>query len=77
MSTSASFVASRNGTRGRLASLWSSDEIRRLREMAARGAPLRLIACALRRTESSIRNKAGMHGISIQTKQVDVESPTA
>lgn len=50
---------------GRGASVWSREEICRLRELAENGTPLRLIARILRRTESAVRNKAGMHGISL------------
>lgn len=45
---------------------WSSADLRRLRELAALGTPLDTIATALRRTTSAIRNKAGMHGISLR-----------
>jgi hypothetical protein len=45
---------------------WSTDDIRRLREFAEQGLPLNLISTTLRRSESAIRNKAGMHGISLQ-----------
>jgi hypothetical protein len=45
---------------------WSSEDLRRLRELAATGTPLNAIAAALRRTSSAVRNKAGMHGISLR-----------
>jgi hypothetical protein len=45
---------------------WSSADLRRLRELASLGTPLDAIASALRRTTSAIRNKAGMHGISLR-----------
>jgi hypothetical protein len=45
---------------------WSSDDVRRLRDLAATGMPLNAIAVALRRTTSAVRNKAGMHGISLR-----------
>jgi hypothetical protein len=45
---------------------WSSEDLRRLRELAATGTPLNAIAAALGRTSSAIRNKAGMHGIPLR-----------
>lgn len=45
---------------------WSSADLRRLRELAELGTPLDAIATTLRRTTSAIRNKAGMHGISLR-----------
>jgi hypothetical protein len=48
---------------------WSSEELRRLRELAATGTPLNAIAAALRRTASSVRNKAGMQGISLRLRR--------
>jgi len=45
---------------------WSNEDLRRLRELAATGIPLSAIAAALRRTSSAVRNKAGMHGISLR-----------
>jgi len=45
---------------------WSTEELRRLRELVATGIPLNAIAAALGRTSSAIRNKAGMHGISLR-----------
>lgn len=45
---------------------WSREDVSRLRELAESGAPVSLISTALRRSESAIRNKAGMHGISLQ-----------
>ncbi|HEY0685929.1 MAG TPA: hypothetical protein VGD45_26540 [Steroidobacter sp.] len=46
---------------------WSSEELRRLRELAASGTPVETIAADLRRTASAIRNKAGMQGISLRS----------
>lgn len=48
---------------------WSSEHVRLLREMAATGSSLETIATALRRTTSAIRNKAGMHGISLKARR--------
>ena len=45
--------------------LWTTQEVRRLRELAMQGAALRSIAAELRRSEAAIRNKAMMHGISL------------
>jgi len=47
---------------------WSSAEIIKLRELAEAGESIRIIAHHLRRTESAIRNKALMHGISLAAK---------
>lgn len=52
--------------RTRTGSAWSREEICRLRELAAIGTPLRLISRILNRTESALRNKACLHGISLQ-----------
>jgi len=46
---------------------WSSDQIRTLRRLAGEGLPAKQIAMAMKRTESAIRNKAGMHGISLKS----------
>lgn len=48
---------------------WSSEDVRLLREMAATGNALETIATALRRTTSAVRNKAGMHGISLRARR--------
>lgn len=53
-------------SRVKLAKLWSSDELRRLRELAEQGVPLNKIAACLHRSESAVRNKAGMQGISVK-----------
>ena len=45
---------------------WSQEEIRRLRELAARGLRVSDIAARLGRSESAIRNKAGLHGVSLR-----------
>lgn len=44
---------------------WTIDDVRRLRELAEHGVDIGVIASELRRSVSSIRNKAGMHGISL------------
>ena len=48
---------------------WSSEDLRRLRELAQTGTAPNMIAATLRRTESAIRNKAGMHGISLRARR--------
>lgn len=48
--------------------VWSREDLSRLRELAESGASLRLISATLRRSESAIRNKAGLHGISLQRR---------
>lgn len=63
--SSSTFLPSLKNTRVRVATLWSSEDVRRLREMASDGMTLSAIAAALRRSESAIRNKATMHGISL------------
>lgn len=45
---------------------WSTEDIRLLRQLAVAGASLETIAGTLRRTQSAIRNKATMHGISLR-----------
>lgn len=57
--------SSRRHRRSRAANPWSREEVGRLRELAASGTPVQLISSILRRTESAVRNKAGMHGISL------------
>jgi hypothetical protein len=48
---------------------WSNEDLHRLRDLAATGTPLNAIAAALRRTASAVRNKAGMHGISLRSSR--------
>jgi hypothetical protein len=57
--------SSRHGFPARRRNAWTADAIRRLRELAAIGAPVSDIASALGRSESAIRNKAGLHGIAL------------
>lgn len=67
------FERDRHGNPGltfqRRANQWSSQDLRRLRELAETGTTPDIIAVTLRRTESAIRNKAGMHGISLKVKR--------
>jgi hypothetical protein len=44
---------------------WSKDELCQLRSMAQAGASVDAIATSLKRSISAIRNKAGLHGISL------------
>jgi hypothetical protein len=44
---------------------WSTNDIRRLRELAAAGLHVKQISLALNRTESAVRNKAALHYISL------------
>lgn len=48
---------------------WSMEDLRRLRELASSGTPVNVIATALRRTPSAVRNKAGMQGISLRLQR--------
>ena len=48
---------------------WSIEEVRRLRQLAEQGKAVVAIAAKLRRTPSAVRNKAGMHGISLQPRR--------
>ena len=45
---------------------WTTEDLRQLRELATQGVAPAMIAVRLRKTESAIRNKAGMHGISLR-----------
>lgn len=51
---------------------WRGDEIRRLRELARRGAPLRLISLKLGRPDAAIRSKARDLGLTLQTSDAVV-----
>lgn len=46
--------------------VWTSESLRQLRELAQAGVPVETIAARLRRTPSAVRNKAGMHFISLK-----------
>jgi hypothetical protein len=52
---------------------WSTAQIRLLRDLAAQGASVSEIAKQLRRSESAIRNKAGMHGIPVRAAPSSAE----
>jgi hypothetical protein len=51
---------------------WATADVRRLRELAEQGISPEQAAKLLRRSESAIRNKAGLHGISFQ-RQVQMD----
>jgi hypothetical protein len=72
LSRSNVFLPSIRNTRTRSMNLWSMDDVRRLRDMAGCGVPLHEIAATLRRSESAIRNKAAIHGISIRSREPEV-----
>jgi hypothetical protein len=50
-------------------SSWSTEDIRKLRQLAEEGRSLSELCKALRRTESAIRNKASMHGIPLKNSR--------
>jgi hypothetical protein len=50
--------------------VWSTTEIRTLRELANAGASTQVIAAKLQRTPSAVRNKASFHGISVHSAPV-------
>ena len=47
------------------AKMWSSAELKELRELTHAGIGIEIIASRLKRTVSAVRNKAGMHGFSL------------
>ena len=57
--------STRHGLPVRRKNAWTSEALRRLRELAALGTRVSDIASALGRSESAIRNKAGLHGIPL------------
>jgi hypothetical protein len=69
MSSNRSFVtANLRGLYPSARKTWSAKDVRQLREFAAQGISVRSIAARLRKTQSAIRNKAGMLGISISQR---------
>lgn len=56
---------------------WSSAELQQLRALAHEAVPVDAIAARLRRSVSAIRNKAGMHGISLASTPRSGVSPRA
>lgn len=63
--------AARHSSRSRSgrSNQWSREELHHMRELALAGTPLETIAATLRRSTSAIRNKAGMHGISLRSRR--------
>ena len=45
--------------------MWSSAELKQLRELTDAGTPVEIIATRLKRSVSAVRNKACMHGFSL------------
>ena len=52
--------------KGTYRNAWAAADVRRLRELAGQGISPGQAAKLLRRSESAVRNKAGLHGISFQ-----------
>jgi|GEM_PF-6307227 DNA-binding NarL/FixJ family response regulator len=76
MRGSSSFLLSRtNGCKS--AKPWTSEELAVLRELAHRGVPVPSIARQLRRSQSAIKNKAFMHGISLRNRTEEPAAATA
>jgi hypothetical protein len=46
--------------------IWSTDHIQTLRRLLQQGLSVQEIALAMKRSESAIRNKAIMHGMSLR-----------
>ena len=51
---------------------WRGDEIKQLRDLARRGAPVRLISLKLGRPDAAIRSKARDLGLAIETRDAVV-----
>ncbi|HKS56023.1 MAG TPA: hypothetical protein VJS12_12080 [Steroidobacteraceae bacterium] len=47
------------------AKMWSSAELKQLRNLTDAGIGVEIIAARLKRTVSAVRNKACMHGFSL------------
>jgi hypothetical protein len=52
---------------------WSLEQVRVLRTLADQGQPAHVIAAELKRSESAVRNKACMHGISLRLPRACTE----
>lgn len=59
--------------KGAYPNAWAAEDVRRLRELAEQGISPGQAAKLLRRSESAVRNKACLHGISFQ-RQVQLVS---
>jgi hypothetical protein len=55
--------------------MWSSAELKQLRELSDAGTDVEIIAARLRRSVSAVRNKAGMHGFSLSAAPRSVHLP--
>ena len=60
------FIPSYARLQSAAASAWSVEDVRTLRTLAQSGMSIGAIAAALHRSESAVRNKACMHGVSLQ-----------
>ena len=49
------------------ARVWSSLELRQLRELSDAGIGVEIIAARLQRSVSAVRNKAGLQGFSLKS----------
>ena len=49
------------------ARVWSSLELRQLREVSDAGMGVEIIAARLKRSVSAVRNKAGLQGFSLKS----------
>lgn len=47
--------------------MWSSVEVKQLRELTDAGIGIEIIAARLNRSISAVRNKACMHGFSLKS----------
>jgi hypothetical protein len=57
-------------------SSWSKEELHQLRALAHSGTSIEAIARALKRSASAVRNKAGLHGISLAASRAGVQETT-
>jgi hypothetical protein len=60
--------------KGAYPNAWAASDVRRLRELAAQGISPGEAAKLLRRSESAVRNKACLHGISFPRKAQKAET---
>jgi len=56
------------------AASWTAEDLRMLRALAEQGCSAQVIAKRLRRTESSVRNKVVMQGLSLTMRSVEAEA---
>ena len=52
-----------------LPAAWAVNDIQLLRQLSLQGWTVEAIANRLGRTASAVRNKAGMHGIPVQSQE--------